>query len=711
MKYIAHSSLERDTEQSIIDHLTNTAELAAGFAAEFGANEVGYLCGMLHDIGKYSDKFQRRIRGSSEKADHSTAGALEARKLNNIPVAFCVSGHHAGLPDGGNRADTPDEPTFFGKISRIVGRDIENYEAYKSEVTISGAKTPTEFMNDKLSAFFFVRMLYSCLVDADFLDTEKFMRGGVERTIGESIETLTNKLDKYTASLQNPKNELNKKRCEILNAVTEKSGCKRGLFTLTVPTGGGKTVTSMSFALNHAQIKGQRRVIYVIPYVSIIEQTQKVFEEIFGKENVIAHYANVDYKTGENDGYEDKHYLAAENWDAPIILTTSVQFFESLYSNRPSRCRKLHNIANSVIIFDEAQMFPVPLLIPCVSAISQLIEHYGCSAVLCTATQPALNRLFEDYCPKFKAQELCPDVSGMYEFFRRVTYINEGGLSDEQLAAKLNEESQVLCIVNNRKQAQDIFSMLDKDGGFHLSTTMYPLHRRRILSEIHEKLRNNEPCRVISTSLIEAGVDVDFPTVYRALAGLDSMIQAGGRCNREGRRPANESVVHLFESERKAPGIMQQNIAAGERVMRRFEDISSVEAVRDYFEFLLYKLKDKTALDAKKILSEIKIGSMPFATVASRFRIIESSEFTVYVPLGEGAELVEKVKRFGVNRGRMRRLGQYAVGVYPNHFKDLISLGAVERLTENTAVLCDLSLYDENTGLSFGVNEGVGFFI
>ncbi|MEA4966338.1 MAG: CRISPR-associated helicase Cas3' [Oscillospiraceae bacterium] len=712
MGYLAHRDPKSGREQSVLEHLTNTADSAAQFAGAFGAAELGSLCGILHDIGKYSDRFQRRIMGSAIKVDHSTAGALEARALGNVPAAFCISGHHGGLPDGGSqKSATSDDPTFSGKMKRIVGRDIEDYSAFRSQIEASPAEIPSAFRRDAQCAFFFTRMLYSCLVDADFLDTEHFMSGGtVDRAFGDSLPVLWNQLSDYIAPWQPPKYELDQKRCEILNAAIQAGRSERGLYTLTVPTGGGKTVSSMAFALRHAMENRQRRVIYVIPYTSIIEQTQAVFEKIFGEENVVAHYAAVDYRTDENAELTDKRYLAAENWDAPVIVTTTVQFFESLYANRPSRCRKLHNIAESVIIFDEAQMLPVPYLLPCVSAISQLVRHYGCSAVLCTATQPALNRMFEEMLPEYPPKEICPDAHGMYEYFRRVRFQKDGPLSDEQLAARLSQEKQVLCIVNNRKEAQAVYSLLPKDGSYHLSTMMYPEHRRRTLDEIRNRLRDGEDCRVVSTSLVEAGVDVDFPTVYRALAGLDSMIQAGGRCNREGKRPLAESVVHLFESEKKAPEIVKQNISAAEHVMRSHTDLSGMEAIQAYFEFLYYTLKDNSELDAKGILEKIKSGSMPFASVANAFRIIEGSEFTVYIPLGKGAELVDQLKQYGISRGLMRKLGQYSVGVYPGHFANLIELGAAEKLTENAAVLRDMSLYHEKTGLAFGAEAGQAIF-
>ncbi|NLT63115.1 MAG: CRISPR-associated helicase Cas3' [Clostridiales bacterium] len=713
MNYIAHIIPESGIEQSVFAHLKGTAEKASKFAEVFGAEKAGYFCGMLHDIGKYSEIFQRRIRGSSEHADHLSAGVLEAAKLGNIPAAFCIAGHHGGLPDGGNKKTAdPYDSTLCGKMKRIVGTHIEDYNAFKTELSIPESDIPNTFLTDKQSTFFFIRMLYSCLVDGDFLDTEEFMSGGaVERSSGDSIPVLLEKLNRFISPWWDAETELNEKRCDILRKLIDSANADKGLFTLTVPTGGGKTVSSMAFALNHALCRGLNRVIYVIPYTSIIEQTQSVFEDIFGKENVIAHYANVDYATDENGEIIDKRYLAAENWDAPIILTTNVQFFESLYSNRPSRCRKLHNIANSVIIFDEAQMLPLPCLKPCISAISQLVKHYGCSAVLCTATQPALNRLFEETLPQYKARELCPDVPGMYDFFRRVSYVKLGKLANSELAQRLMEENQVLCIVNSRKQAQHLFSLLDENGSYHLSTTMYPAHRRQILSEIRERLKSGENCRVVSTSLVEAGVDLDFPAVYRALAGLDSMIQAGGRCNREGKRNPKESIVYLFESEDRAPEIINQNISAAEHVMRKYKDIASPEAVKAYFDFLYYTLRGESELDNKQILKEIENSNMPFKTISEKFRIIENSDFTAYIPLGEGAKLVKTLEEFGATRKLIRKLGQYSVGVRPQHFNELVQMGAAEKLSENTVVLRDLSMYSKKTGLSLHVNSGQAFII
>lgn len=368
-------------------------------------------------------------------------------------------------------------------------------------------------------------MLYSCLVDADFLDTEAFMDGRGREHNETSMEQLWDRLQSYISGWFPPKGELNRQRCKILEQCIQEGEARApGLFSLTVPTGGGKTVASLAFALAHAKKHNLERVIYVIPYTSIIEQTAEVFREILGAENVLEHHSNVLYDLEEE---ADPHTIslakATENWDMPVVVTTAVQFFESLYACRSSQCRKLHNIAGSVVIFDEAQMLPIPYLRPCVWAISQLVEHYGVSAVLCTATQPALEPIFREFLPQIPVQELCPPDTCQWDVFRRVTFRRAGSLTWDELAAQLNTHSQVLCIVNTRKAAQAVYGRLDGTGCFHLSTLMCPSHRKAQLREIRRRLREGLPCRVVSTSLIEAGVDVDFPIVFREQSGLDSI--------------------------------------------------------------------------------------------------------------------------------------------------------------------------------------------
>ena len=392
------------------------------------------------------------------------------------------------------------------------------------------------------------------------------------------------------------------------------------------------------------------------------------------------------------------------------VYKRQVQFFESLYANRYSQCRKLHNLIDSVIIFDEAQMLPVSYLRPCVSAIGRLVRDYGCSAVLCTATQPALDPLFHEMFSSLSIHELCPEPEAMYQFFRRVRYEGLGQISDEDLAHRLSDERQVLCIVNNRKQAQELYASLSGDNRFHLSTMMFPAHRHTVLEEIRRRLDSkvNEPCRVVSTSLMEAGVDVNFPVVYRAMAGLDSIIQSGGRCNRERKKPLEDSVVYYFATGHKAPDTMTQNIAATEHVILQFQDLDSPEAVKEYFYFLLYKLKNHQALDRQRILEDINSGSFPFASIAKRFKLIDNAACTIYIPLGKGEEFVRQLREIGPNKGLLRKLGPYSVGVYPAHFKALLDSGATEPVMENAAILCDMDLYDMNTGLAFSSEEQMG---
>lgn len=714
MTYIAHRDNDGIREQSVLEHLKGTAELASSFASAFGAGDEGRRCGMLHDAGKYSLAFQKHINGDPGRVDHSTAGALEAAALGDVPAAFCTAGHHGGLPDGGNVGDAASDTTLHGRIKRRPGCGIEDYSAFKEEVEVPAAKVP-EYVKTPEQGFFFTRMLYSCLVDADYLDTESFMQNrdlgrGDFPALGVYEERLAKKISPWILS---PSGELGKKRSDILRAAVTAGDYGRGLFSFTAPTGSGKTLSSMAFALKHARVNGLRRVIYVIPYCSIIEQTQKVFEDVFGRDSVVAHYSEVSYDTDENRSgvNRDKRYLAAENWDAPVVLTTTVQFFESLYSNKPSRCRKLHNIADSVIIFDEAQMLPAPFLRPCVSAISELVENYGCSAVLCTATQPALEKLFADCRAKLEAREICPDREDMYRRFRRVRYERAGKLSDRELAGRLSGLSQVLCIVNRRDQAQEIFKSLPEEGRFHLSTAMYPAHRKQKLDEIRRRLRQGLPCRVVSTSLVEAGVDVDFPVVYRALAGLDSIIQAAGRCNREGTPGIINGTVYIFESDRPAPKMLAQNISSARAVLDSFDDPASLEAVEAYFSELFYLAKGMDALDSAEILKLCSKSTMPFAEVAGRFKIIDNSQYSVYIPCVESEPLLAELERFGPSRGLMRRLGRFSVGVYPQHYKEMLKNRSIHAITENAAVLDDARQYDADTGLALTIEEGVGLMV
>ncbi|HOV42114.1 MAG TPA: CRISPR-associated endonuclease Cas3'', partial [Oscillospiraceae bacterium] len=399
-KYIAHIRDEDNERQPLIDHLTQTAILAALFAGKFYNSELGYYAGLLHDIGKYSDEFQRKIKNRLNiKCDHSAAGARELEKLGKLGkmLSYCVAGHHAGLPDSGSRFSSAGDGTLYGRLNKEY--IVNNYDAYLQEIKneISLCEPNIKPMGKKgFSISFFVRMLYSCLVDADFLDTEKFMQNGrIARAEDFDFNEILSKLNKKLSEFSGSSGIINEKRAEILNSCRQKGSEEQpGLFTLTVPTGGGKTLSSMAFALNHLMRNGMKRIIYVIPYTSIIEQTAKIFKDVFGEDCVLEHHSNYSFPEDENDDKKNIMKLSSENWSMPIIVTTNVQFFESLFANKPSKCRKLHNIANSVIIFDEVQMLPVIYLKPCVRAIAELVHNYKCTAVLCTATQPSINSLF-----------------------------------------------------------------------------------------------------------------------------------------------------------------------------------------------------------------------------------------------------------------------------------------------------------------------------
>lgn len=710
---LAHVSEDGMRNQSILSHLEGTAVIAERFAKSFGGQEQARTAGLLHDIGKYSDGFQKRLKGG-KKVDHSTAGAKVAMAQKQPEVAFAIAGHHSGLPDGGSKTDTMDSPTLCGRLKKPV----EDCDLWKSEVNLPSSVTRPPIAQDGFSVSFYTRMLYSCLVDADFLDTEAFMQGKARKGNYASMGQMLERLKEYISPWWAAETVLNQKRCEILRQCFERGKKEsEGLFTLTVPTGGGKTVSSLAFALSHAVAAGKERVIYVIPYTSIIDQTAEVFRKVVGEENVIEHHSGADFSVpeGEADPTLYRKALATENWDAPLIVTTSVQFFESLYANRPSRCRKLHNLANSVIIFDEAQTLPVPYLRPCVAAIAQLVQFYHSTAVLCTATQPVLQPLFDELASGLVSREICPDTENLYQFFRRTTLISAGIKTEKELLSQLGSVPQGLCVVNRRATAQELYQGLEEEGRFCLTTLLCPADRKRLLEEIRQRLTDGMPCRVVSTSLVEAGVDVDFPAVWREEAGLDSILQTAGRCNREGKRATKDSKVTIFSLESQTvPAMIQQNVDATRSVFSRFDDPAEPAAIESYFQFFL-TLKGNAVLDSQNVLEAFHHGMQgvlfPFSSVVEKFHLIENQTVTIYLPVGEGAELVNQLKLGYATRSLYHRLGQYSVNVYPDHLKNLLDAGAAEPVGDGNYILTDTTLYDNLTGLSLDVETGKGMFV
>ena len=696
--------------QPLREHLTNVAELAGAFARAIGSPEEGYRTGLLHDIGKYSSAAQARQRDPEHVApvDHSSAGVqVAARVLKDIPAAFAIAGHHGGL------SEESDEGFMMRFVKPLTGANDPS--EWKREISVSAQTDEPEWVKRRFEspeAAMYTRMLFSCLVDADFLDTEAALQGRQPRGGYASLEELLQKLQSHVAPwLKEPKNELCAKRSDILRRCLQGGEEEKGLFTLTVPTGGGKTVSSLAFALTHAVRHGMKRVVYVIPYTSIIEQNAKVFAEILGPENVLEHHSQTELADEKDDSETleaRRRRLACENWDAPVIVSTAVQFFESLYAAKTSRCRKLHNLAGSVVIFDEAQTLPVPFLKPCISAIGELVRHYGVTAVLCTATQPELGRLFNELAPELSIREIAPEPDELFEFFRRVSFQREGQLSNEELAARLTETEQVLCIVNTRKRAREIFQLLPEEGRFHLSTLMTPQDRKRVLDAVRERLKERKPCRVVSTSLVEAGVDVDFPAVWREVAGLDSILQAAGRCNREGKKSAAESRVHIFHADGNIPRMLKLNVAAAESVLADYEDVNTRPAIHAYFQTLLWA-KGDAALDEKNILQSE--SSFTFRETAERFHLIDANTVTIYIPAKADAADIQALRDGQFSKALLRRLIKGAVNLYAQECSKLAEGGAVELHTDDGyAILLNGKLYSDECGLEIGSEGGEGFF-
>jgi len=747
--YYAHSAQDKlgnllpyERWQTLQSHSVNVGEMAAEFARVFGAQEIACQTGQLHDLGKYSEAFNCRLHGGPS-VDHATAGAkIAVERWRNVIgklIAFCIAGHHAGLANGSGEGD--NRRTLKQRLALQFGADIPALDnLWQQEIklpqNLSAPPLKADAHHPFFSYAFFTRMLYSCLVDADYLDTEAFYlklenkaaeRGGypdlnvLQHNFNQFINDFRRRIAQAPEQTEAEKRNaaLNRLRSEILDHAVEQAAQPQGLFTLTVPTGGGKTFTSMAFALEHAKQHGMRRVIYVIPFTSIIEQNAAEFRKAFGElgeQAVLEHHSTFDDGKLQNEATKDKLRLASENWDAPIVVTTAVQFFESLFADRSSRCRKLHNIAGSVIILDEAQMLPLNLLLPIMQAIKELAQNYRCSVVMCTATQPAVQAENGFYRGFENVLEIAPKPTALFDKLRRTTVQHIGTQTDADLLAKLAEHPQMLVIVNNRRHARSLYDQAKHlDGTFHLTTLMCAKHRSQKLDEIRGRLKNGEPCRVIATSLIEAGVDVDFPLVMRAEAGLDSVAQAAGRCNREGKRSSENSFVWIFapEEQWKAPHELATQAAVMRLTADEFsDDLLSTQAVAAYFAEL-YQLKG-SELDNKKILKMHNDTGQsldfPFQTIADKFCMIESHMQPLIIPFDVDAEnLISSLHHADHIGGLLRKLQPYIVQIPEKALAALYKAGRIEPINEKNFgkqfyTLIGLDLYDEVAGLSWEDN-------
>jgi CRISPR-associated endonuclease/helicase Cas3 len=725
--YYAHSKpgIAESEWQPLIEHLTRTADIAEKLGKDADISSLARTAALSHDIGKYSKAFQARLKGSQRHVDHATAGAREVTRIFNDPahrdyaelLSYCIAGHHSGLPDYGDPTDLADEPSLYARREK---KQLDDYSAYNSEIEESSLNFEPRQVKPLpgypyFSISFLTRMIFSCLVDADWLETELYMEEKPKpRGDYHTIDILRDRFDKYVKRFENPQNSINRKRTETLTACIEKAHEKPGFYTLTVPTGGGKTLASMAFALHHAVEHGLKRVIYVIPFTSIIEQNAAIFKDIFDQNDVLEHHSNFDWhqpdhpadRDDETNQLSEKLKLASENWDIPVVVTTNVQFFESLFANKKSRARKLHNIARSVMIFDEAQMLPREYLLPCMLAVQELVQNYGSSAVFCTATQPNLKPYFLG----IQMTELAPDPQELFDFYRRVSIHPVGTLCDSDLALRLNEHNQALCIVNTRRHARGLFNLLAEEGRYHLSTLMCPRHRKQTMKSIRERLKDGMACRVVSTQVLEAGVDIDFPVGYRALAGLDSIMQAAGRVNRERRSQSGD--VYVFEPQtdfiKRTPSFIRQTAQAARSVLREFaQSPDSPEAIQSYFNLLDTLQDPHRSADVKNILSYLNKKGFEFAKAAENFRMIEDPTISVIVPYDDDAKrLLEKVRFSPYPAGFARQLQIYSVNIYQQEFEFLQMKGVIETYQDYYNVLADMKYYDPNTGIILPDDQG-----
>lgn len=717
-KSYAHSKEGHSPEagwQLLEEHARGVAQRAVEFAELFESAAWIRDAAWLHDFGKSDPAFQAYLlrenglddAGYDEtgrgRVNHSSAGAaLSIEKLGQHVgkvLAYLVAGHHAGLPDW-HSSDTGNAAL---SLRLREGEDNLNHIREKADMvhfSLDESARPPCWANSE-NFHLWMRMLYSCLVDADYLDTEAFMNGNLagERAQFPALDVLKASFDAYmTEKVRNaattPVNEI---RQHILTACRERAKEPPGLFSLTVPTGGGKTLSGMAFALEHAIRHGKTRIIYVIPYTSIIEQTARELKRIFGDESVVEHHSNLNPEVETQ-----RSILAAENWDAPIIVTTNVQFFESLYAAKPGRCRKIHNLVNSVVILDEAQLLPPNLLKPCVDVINLLTRYFKVTLLLATATQPSLPGLDTTV-------EIMPDTASLYSSLKRTNILFPDNLNNsttwEEIAADLCRHEQVLCIVNTRKDCLTLYNLLP-EGAIHLSALMCGEHRSLVIDDIKRQLQAEKPVKVVSTQLVEAGVDMDFPVVYRALSGLDSIAQAAGRCNREGKlnEQGRLGEVHVFVPPTPAPrGLLRKGEDTSRSLFASLGfDMDAPDIFQRYFSLFYARVNDLGNEYYEWLVRDVNPGiALHFRTAAEHFRLIDDRAYRpVLVQYGGNEKLLNTLRIIGPKRDVMRKLQRYTVNVPVSMAHRLASDGIFEEIYMGIFAQAFPSLYDDKTGLN-----------
>lgn len=728
MEYYAHTR-EDGERQTVKAHLEGVSKLAEGFSVDF-LKHLAKKAAFDHDLGKYALKYQWRLDDDNIKFSHAACGALEYKKFADKNDCFaslfaplmeyCIAGHHTGLMDGGTDADNSDSPTLSGTLKR--GNEYtgdSDYSAYATEIEFAtltqeeitppynelcSAKDPTELIERYA---FFTKFVFSCLTDADFLDTEIFCNKNVERGMSGDFEKALDKLNRELSDMPSD-NPLRQARSRIQQQAFDNSVNKSHISILDMPTGSGKTLCSLKLALE----SGKKRIIYVIPYTSIIEQTANKFEKMFGDVlPVLQHHSNYSYDgtTEEEKKTAEKLKRTCENWDAPLIITTSVQFFQSIYHYKGSALRKLHNLRDSVIVFDEIHLIPTELLRPCLKAVGYITKYLNSEALFLSATMPDYSKLFDKFLPDVNYNKLVTDRTN-FKYFKKCEYKDMGKTTLETIAENASQCKNALIVVNTKKTAAELYSLVQGEK-YHLSANMTPAHRSRVIEVVRKKLKKGEPITVVSTSLVEAGVDLDFNTVFRQLSGLDSILQAGGRCNREGKD--DKGYVYVFdidETYRKGSDLaMRINKTKG--LLEKYQDITSYDCIKEYYDGIFNFNQSRIAensiakyneqsnsFDRQGLMSPY---SIPFRSYAMQFEYISADTISIVIddPNDQTChELVETLRNGDMSV--RRALQKYSVSVYMNVFKDLYSQGVLNDHGTGIYILENQSYYNNETGLN-----------
>lgn len=666
---IAHSANDTGREQPLVEHCQNVADLAINFTNPLLQVYAKYA-GIFHDIGKLHPEFQEKLKNSSNKrVDHKGLGVGLAKKYCSKILQFVVAGHHGGLKN-------PEDIDIWFKEIHNKG-EINKIATYAREF-LKQFCLPDESYNKIERALpiqedLATRMIFSALVDADFLDTELHFNPENQK-IRESENLTQNHWDSFQqfhkSLTQGKTGELNQLRKDVYKCCIQKAENKPGFFRLTVPTGGGKTLSSLGFALKHTLANQQDRIIYAIPFTSIIEQTAGEFKKIFPSGTILEHHTGIHVRE-PNEIEEDKDWnrLASENWDAPIVVTTTVQLFESLMARSTSKCRKLHNIQNSVIILDEVQTLPLPLLPTIMSVLKDLVSYFNVTVVFCSATQPALNEFLTK--DDIEPIELAPNPENLFSKLERVHYYNFSNekWDWEKIEEEIQSSERVMAVMNTKKDAHELWIALADKSAYHLSATMCGAHRRKVLDEIREKLKNKEECKLISTQVVEAGVDVDFDKVLRAIGPLDRIVQAAGRCNREGKLRKGDVVIFnpLYGSFPK--GVYGSALHSASQLLNNPEiklDMNKPETFPNYFSKLYQNIQfDPNGVEQNRM-------KLKFDHVARDFKMIDDDSVSVIVNYEpeKVQKLLDKLKNVPQTaKETIRKLQPYMVSLPRWDFK------------------------------------------